>query len=189
MPPRFDANGQRVIAQPPAEWLARLKQTVAYDPATGEFTFIARRGHKKPGSRAGYLNPNGYVRITACGRYAWAQQVAWYFITGAWPTKEVDHENGVRHDNRAENLREATQTQNHYNRHIATGVSRFLGVSPVRKGTKVRWVAHQRPDGYLGYFFSEEEAARAYDRAALARDPEFARTNFPRADYGAAAAA
>lgn len=175
-------DGKRVIAQPPAEWLDELKRALTYNPDTGEFIRRETRSKFLAGTVAGHLDAStGYVRLDIRQRRAWAHQVAWYYITGAWPTLEIDHKNGIRHDNRATNLREATHVQNHYNRHSVSGSSRYLGVTPsTREG---RWIAHARPRGYLGYFFSEEEAARAYDRACLARDPEFARTNFPRTDY------
>ena len=93
----------------------------------------------------------------------------------------------MRNDNRWQNLRLATRPQNQFNRQTVQGESRFRGVSVVRKGHLIRWVATLSSD-YLGYFFSEEEAARAYDRAILARDPAFGHTNFPRSDYDLAAA-
>lgn len=180
-------NGKLVVSIPPKEWLEEATRALSYDPETGVITWLESRAQRKAGSEAGCTTPKGYRVIGMRNRNARVHQLAWFFMTGEWPTHEIDHKNGVRTDNRWENLRKASPAQNHYNRHKVQGTSRYLGVHAVRKGALLRWVAHQRPAGYLGYFFSEEAAARAYDRAALARDPEFARTNFPASDYAVAA--
>ena len=41
----------------------------------------------------------------------------------------------------------------------------------------------QQDEGGGARRHASTEAARAHDRAALARDPEFVKLNFPRADY------
>jgi hypothetical protein len=165
------------------EYLARLKQVLTYDPETGNCFWLVSRGAAAKGKVAGTLQAEGYIMIRFERVAILAHLFAWYFMTGEWPTLEIDHKNNVRHENRWDNLRHGTRSQNHYNRSPAKeGTSRFRGVYAVRKGGGHRWVAalHQK---YLGYFFSEEEAAKAYDRAALARDAEFVRLNFPRSDY------
>ncbi len=98
----------------------------------------------------------------------------------------VDHKNNDSLDNRRDNLRLATRRQNTYNRRKTKSktTSRFRGVSFKKQNS--RWVAQIQYKGkgiWLGYFESEEEAARAYDRAALKYHGEFASLNFPREDY------
>ena len=99
------------------------------------------------------------------------------------PRSGVDHINMNGLDNRKGNLRLATKSQNGANqpkqRIVAT--SRYKGVSLAARDN--RWVARigrRRP--YIGRFRTEEEAARAYDRAALTRWGEFAILNFPQGD-------
>jgi len=93
----------------------------------------------------------------------------------------VDHRNCNGLDNRSENLRIATRSQNVCNRRKRKNTSsRFLGVS-YYKAYK-NWTAklqHHGKDMWLGYFKSEIEAARAYDKAAKKYHKEFARLNFP----------
>jgi len=102
---------------------------------------------------------------------------------------DVDHRDGDGLHNWRLNLRAATRSQNLRNRHrgAAGKSSRFIGVSRFRDST--RWLATIRggeigPDGrskklHLGYFGTEEEAARAYDSAARRYFGEFASPNFP----------
>lgn len=62
--------------------------------------------------------------------------------------------------------------------------TRYKGIGRVRKGTRRRWYAQIAVAGrrrVVGYYDDEEQAARAYDAAALAAWGEFARLNFPQA--------
>lgn len=98
---------------------------------------------------------------------------------------DTDHIDGNGLNNVRSNLRVTTVTQNRYNqiRKRRTATSRFRGVSWNKK--LGRWVAQIRLHGqqtYLGLFDDEVEAARVYDAAGLARDPEHFTPNFPRAE-------
>ena len=92
----------------------------------------------------------------------------------------VDHRNRNTLDNRIENLRAATKSQNQYNRLSQPRArSGYKGVS-YHKGTG-RWVARISADRiarHLGYFDSPEAAGKAYDVAAIELHGEFARLNF-----------
>lgn len=96
--------------------------------------------------------------------------------------RHVDHVNGDTLDNRRENLRVASHTENTRNSSVPrNNTSGFKGVS---KATWVtgRWRATIRIDGkqaFLGVFDTPEEAAIAYDEAAKNHYGEFAHLNFP----------
>jgi hypothetical protein len=94
-------------------------------------------------------------------------------------SRQVDHRNRDRLDNRRWNLRIATRPQNQVNKEKRAGTSsRFKGVSWHKLTGK--WVAKLRVDGrdqHLGLFTDEVEAARAHDRAALTAWGEFAYIN------------
>lgn len=93
-----------------------------------------------------------------------------------------DHINHNGLDNRRENLRICTHAQNIHNQQKQTRAksSRFKGVQLRPKSNP--WFARIKVDGTfhtIGYFSSEEEAARAYDAAAIQHFGEFAFLNFP----------
>ena len=97
----------------------------------------------------------------------------------------VDHRNCNTLDNRRENLRLATHSQNTCNSQIykPRGSSKFRGVQ-FRK-QKGRWVGiiyHNKKLIWLGTFDNEIEAAKAYDDAAKKYHGEFARLNFPESE-------
>lgn len=97
---------------------------------------------------------------------------------------DVDHIDGDGLNNRRSNLRVATRLENARNQVCRRGgTSTFKGVS--RSGTR-RWRATIRlATGrlHLGYFDSEEDAAKTYDVAAREHFGSFASLNFP-ADGG-----
>lgn len=100
-------------------------------------------------------------------------------ILDALPGQEVDHINGDGLDNRRCNLRLVHQQQNQMNRRAQRGSSRFKGVS--WHSSHRKWRAQIRHNGsklWLGAFGSEDDAARAYDAAALELFGPYARVNF-----------
>lgn len=99
----------------------------------------------------------------------------------------VDHINHDGMDNREANLRAATHCENMYNRKkpSRTSYSKYKGVS--WKKVNRKWVARigfEKKEIHLGYFRSEIEAAKAYDRAAIKYHGEFASLNFPQSGSG-----
>jgi hypothetical protein len=100
-------------------------------------------------------------------------------ILGCKPRKDSDHINHDTLDNRRNNLRSATRSQNKANSDKYKGnKSGFKGVH--RGGRK--WIAcimHNGKRRVLGRFYSAKEAARAYDQGAKRAFGEFAFLNFP----------
>lgn len=91
--------------------------------------------------------------------------------------EHIDHINGNPLDNRRENLRVCTHSQNMMNkRKHHRKSSQYKGVY-WHKGAG-KWMASVgRENRYLGLFTSEKDAAAAYDKAAAERYGEFARLN------------
>jgi hypothetical protein len=93
---------------------------------------------------------------------------------------KVDHKDGDGLNNRRSNIRLVTDAQNCFNRTLRRdNQSGFKGVSfHARTG---KWNTRIQRNGRqqsLGLFDSPEDAARAYDSAALELFGEFARPNF-----------
>ena len=150
-----------------------IRQRLSYDPETGIFTW--RQGKRK-GRRAGYFRKKGHVTITVeGGKIHLAHRLAWLYMTGEWPKKEIDHENRDKHDNRWKNLREADDSENatNWTRSSATGVR---GVAYSTKSTLRPWcarIAHRGTQYSLGYFQKLEDACAAYNAAAAEFHGEF----------------
>jgi len=120
-----------------------------------------------------------YVYTTIKGRKIYLH----HFILENHAEVTVDHRNGDGLDNRRENLRLASRSQNNANRSVRNSTG-YRGVARDRKKFRA-FISdpsrEKRKSIHLGSFDSPEAAARAYDQAALKRWGEFARLNFEEA--------
>lgn len=95
-----------------------ILDTYHYDPATGKVT--AKNYYRKVhvGQEVGSVTSRGYVRTKIKGAEYLMHRIIWVIQTGDWPPMglDPDHINRVRSDNRWENLRLATHTENMRNR-------------------------------------------------------------------------
>ena len=133
-----------------------LQTLLEYDPASGMFTRKVRTSNRiKVGEQAGSLDKAGYLCIRVHGKTYKAHRLAWLYVHGNMPAGEVDHINGVKADNRIENLRDVTKSANQQNRRFVRGYS--------KDGN--RWKAQIRFGGrwkHLGCYETEQEAHAAY---------------------------
>lgn len=119
----------------------------------------------------------GYLHGFILGRQFLAHRVVWAMVHGKWPSAQIDHINGAKSDNRPANLREASASQNQWNKGVRKdSASRSKGV--YFDADRDKWVAEIRSNGrkrFLGRFADQSDAIAAYARASAELHGEFGR--------------
>lgn len=85
------------------------------DPERGVLIWKVKRGRSVIGHVAGTLNCKGYWQIQINRKLYLAHRLIWLYVHGRWPESELDHIDGNCSNNRIENLREATRSDNQHN--------------------------------------------------------------------------
>jgi len=155
-----------------------VKNILSYDADTGYFVWLIRSNPSfdNKGERAGGLRKDAYIDVSIYGKKYLAHRLAWLYMTSEWPKAQIDHINMNRSDNRFCNLREATHSQNQWNR--TAYINNTSGFKGVYKKYNY-WVALVHINGkskYLGQFKTKEDAHMAYCKAAEKHYGEFSRT-------------
>ena len=142
-----------------------------YEYKDGNLYYKTRTSNRiNIGDIVGYINKqSGYVELYFNKKKTRAHRLIWIYHNGDIANKlQIDHINGIRHDNKIENLRLANNTQNSYNRpKTKKGTSGYKGVFWNIKGKK--WESKIQINGklkYLGLFPTKELAYEAYCKAA-----------------------
>lgn len=153
-----------------------IKHTFLYEPLTGKLFRKLKTGViRETGLKR---NPYGYLRTGFNRKVYHVHRVVWFLYYGIWPNGEVDHINGIKHDNRIENLRVVNKAQNQANRkNNKNSKSKYKGVYPHRN----KWAAaisFNKVRYFLGLFGCETSAALAYDQAANKLNDKFRKRNF-----------
>ena len=164
------------IALPSKEDLERL---FSYRENTGELIWrINRTGGTKAGDVAGYISRMGYRVVKVKSRLYMAHRLIWQIKHGDVPDKaQIDHVNGDKDDNRLENLRLCSGSDNCQNRPAnKRNKSGYKGVYwwKSRQAWRADIVANGR-HRYLGTFATVELAHMAYCKAAAELHGDFAR--------------
>lgn len=141
----------------------KLREVLEYNPDTGEFTWATRLSNRAiVGKRAGNVRTNGYINISIDNRHYLAHRLAWFYCYGSFPKKNLDHIDGDKQNNRIDNLRECTQSENNQNaRRRIDNTSGHVGVIAFRGKWRAEIRLHGQSFG-LGVFDTKEEAAAAY---------------------------
>lgn len=157
---------------------SKLRQHLHYDPRTGVWTRrvdSVQRGNFWAGDRADKRNKSGYRIITLLGKTYRAHILAWFYATKKWPISLMDHKDCLKGNNKFENIRLATPSQNRAN--TCKQKNNTSGYKGVRKDGK-KWRAKIRVHGTnynLGRFDDPREAHAAYVAAATQYFGEYAR--------------
>ena len=106
-----------------------LRELVSYNPETGDLTWLPRRPEffKNPRDCAGWntkyagkrafttKNFTGYLCGHIFKKTYMSHRIAWALHHGSWPDKQIDHIDGVRANNKIENLRAVSAEDNQKN--------------------------------------------------------------------------
>jgi hypothetical protein len=96
--------------------ISAIKKRLSYSRKTGLFTRKIAVPRGAVGSVAGTKSRrDGYVHVKIFGKQHKAHRLAWAFITGRWPARDVEHRDTNRSNNRWRNLRLANDSQNQAN--------------------------------------------------------------------------
>lgn len=145
-----------------------LKELLTYNEHTGVFVWNERRGGSALKGSIAVALSSGYRNIMVDKKTFQAHRLAWLYVYGKFPDKDLDHVNLKRDDNRISNLREVNDSENKQNqRKYSTNTSGYKGVS--RKKSSSKWRAEicvNYKKISLGSFEKIEDAAKAYEDAA-----------------------
>lgn len=146
----------------------KLKEILNYNPETGIFNWKIKPSKniakgKITGTRTS--NNYGYIRINR--KMYSAHRLAWFYMTGHFPTYQIDHINHIRNDNRFQNLREVLHCENSRNIKMpCTNTSGTVGVHWSKDRNK--WVASikiQQKLIHLGIYKDKSLAIKARHHA------------------------
>lgn len=156
--------------------IERAREVFVYDRTKGDLLWRITIGRRAIAGNVAGSNNNAYRRVHVDGVSYYVHCIIWLLEHGVWPDGELDHADTAGSNNKIENLRPATLSQNRANVGIrADNTSGYKGVS--RCGN--RWKAQicvNKTVIYLGLFRTSELAARKYEAEARRHFNEFART-------------
>lgn len=126
------------------------------------FWKVKKRNGAKPGDEAGYVNNTGY-KMVRVNYVAYLQHRLIWIMHGNDPVDCLDHIDGDPLNNRIENLRSATDSQNNWNAKLkSTNTSGVKGVNWCKK--YMRWhgrVSFKGKRHHVGYFKDKDECVNA----------------------------
>ena len=135
-----------------------------------------RKNSIKENSIAGNLSKNGYYRTFVNGKAIYNHRAIFFMHHGYLP-KMLDHINGMKTDNRIENLREATYEQNNANKAMQKNNKSGCRCVFWHKPTSL-WVVLIRKNNKqhcFGYYKSYEEACSVANNKRKELHNEFSR--------------
>lgn len=150
----------------------RVKELLIYDSESGVFTWKVNRGTAKAGNIAGDIN-GGYRRIKIDGKNYQEHRIAWLYVYGEMPTKDIDHIDQNKTNNKISNLRLATPSENQQNiscRKKKSGLPVGVAFNKQARKFQAQIMANGKSI-YLGLFNTIEEAFSAYQKAKFLLHP------------------
>jgi len=155
---------------------ARVKECFDYSPEDGILRWKINCGKGIAGQPVGCVQANGSLRAGIDGYQYRLHRIIWFWMTGKWPKEVIDHKDRDKTNNKWNNLREATQSQNSLNKISTTNTTGHKGVrwrkdrncyyACIEINGKCHWV---------GSFKTKQEAIIAYRSAIPSLCGEFTR--------------
>lgn len=100
-----------------------VRKLFDYDPETGKMIRkITTSSRAQRGYTAGCKNASGYLVVRIGKTLYYVHRLIWLWMTGTWPVMSIDHINRNPSDNRWENLRDVSYSDNAHNKEPASGV-------------------------------------------------------------------
>jgi hypothetical protein len=135
--------------------IEKLQSLFTYDDGKLYWKEKPKRSRVNIDHQAGGIS-QGYMRVKIDGVSYVTHRVIWKLLNQEEPPKYIDHINQDKSDNRIENLREVTQSQNSLN-NKARGCSFHKASGKWQASIKINYKQIS-----LGLFNTEEEAAAHY---------------------------
>lgn len=137
-------------------------ERLEYIPQTGEWFWRNPPNHnsKLKDCLAGNRRSDGYLLIRIDRVAYYASRLAFVWMLGRWPYDEVDHEDRDPSNDRWDNLRDASSSDNKYNRDLGY-YDGYRGI--YRSGDSTWWAA--AGGKYLGTYASLQQAIVAREEA------------------------
>jgi len=146
---------------------ASLKKILFYDFKTGRFIWKVNRKGVKKGTTAGYVCAHGYRKIMIERKKYKASRLAFLYMTGKFPRKEVDHRNRIKEDDAWDNLRDVSHSIN--GRNISLRIDNSSGTTGVSWSKYFKkWhtrITIENRHIFLGYFKDKSEAIQVRKEA------------------------
>lgn len=149
----------------------RVRELFDYDAENGILLKILKNGKQAVGNKPTLNGRYGQVMID--GKKYLTHRVIWVWHYGSWPDGEIDHINRNKMDNRIENLRVVTSSENKHNLGLRRdNSSGYTGVYWFKRDKKyVAYIVINKKQINLGYYTTAEEAYLAYMLAKIKHHP------------------
>ncbi len=141
-----------------------IEHLLSYDKDTGVVQWLVDRQSTRAGDAAGWTNTHGYLCVSINNKEYRLHRIAWYLANGSFPSKTIDHINGIKTDNRLCNLRDVSQRVNNTNKSFHRS-GRLVGAWMAKDRTRKVWRSAIGVSGkrkFLGGYETEREAHDAY---------------------------
>ena len=162
--------------QPVRKQVTQADVLELFDYLNGNLSWRVNRSSMKAGQLAGHLKSTGYMAVRINNKEYKAHRIIYLWHHGYLPAC-IDHIDGNRSNNKIDNLRPATTSQNNWNsKRPRKNTSGLKGVCWCKRDKK--WLARVQINGkqlHLGYFNNIDDAEVAIRNARESNHGEYAK--------------